>query len=189
MLLYLIFAHLLGDFILQPSKLVLWKSKSIKGTFVHASIHFLVTVLVLLPFIINGYTELIFIAFGLAFVHFWIDEAKINYDLKHDKKVYPFLVDQFMHLITITGAYLMIRHIQFELPVGKFYAIYGEPKLIMFLAFLVIVTTVMEVYHLQRERERNRFIKMRVNSEKMLSRIIIFSILYSIFFVLNFYLG
>jgi hypothetical protein len=187
MLLYLIFAHLLGDFILQPSKLVLWKSKSIKGTFVHASIHFLVTILVLLPFIINGYTELIFVALGVAFVHFWIDEAKINYDLKHDKKVYPFLVDQFMHLITITAAYFLIASTSFELPSGIFYSIYGESKLIMFLAFLVILTTVIEIFHFQREREKNKFIKMKINSEKMMSRIIIFSILYSIFLGLNFY--
>lgn len=188
MLLYLIFAHLLGDFILQPSKLVNWKRKSIKGTFVHALIHFFVTILVVLPFIINGYTELIFVALGVAFVHFWIDEAKISYDLKHDKKVYPFLVDQFMHLLTITVGYLLVIDINFKLPQGTFYSIYGEFKLIIFLSFLVLITNVVEVFYFQKEREKKKTVEMKMNSEKIMSRIIIFSIIYSGFMLITFYL-
>ncbi len=106
---YFILAHLLGDFVFQPTRLVLWKIKSNKGVFVHAFIHFVINLLILMPIIINGYFWLIYIIFGISFLHFWIDKEKINYDLKHDKKVRPFIIDQLLHLLTILLAYFFIN--------------------------------------------------------------------------------
>lgn len=186
---YLIFAHLLGDFIFQPTKLVLWKSKSKLGTLTHSLIHFFVVTLVLSPFILKGYWELLLVAFGLAFVHFWIDEAKINYDLKHDERVLPFMVDQIMHLITIVVAYLLIMGREYTLPEGTFFQVYGDIRLIIFLSFIVFVTTVIEVFRFQREREKNKINRLKINSDKMLSRVIIFSLLYSAFLFLSLYVG
>lgn len=184
---YLIFAHLLGDFIFQPTKLVLWKIKSKKGTFVHVLIHFLLTTLILAPYILNGYPGVIFVAFGLAFVHFWIDEAKINYDLKHDQKVLPFLVDQLMHILTIGVAYFLIQDITFSLPQTAFYYVYSDIRLVIFLSFIVFISTVVEIFHFEQKREQKKAKKLKINSDKMLSRVIIFSILYAIFLIISFY--
>ena len=79
---YLILAHLLGDFIFQPTKLVKWKMKSKKGLFVHSLVHFVVTSVILIPFLINGYLWLLIVAFAIAFLHFFIDAAKVKYGLK-----------------------------------------------------------------------------------------------------------
>ncbi|MBI5754436.1 DUF3307 domain-containing protein, partial [Candidatus Peregrinibacteria bacterium] len=106
---YLIFAHLLGDFIFQPNRLVLWKIKSKCGILTHVIVHFILNLLILSPFIWNGHYWVIAAAFLICFAHFWIDEIKISYDLKHDKKVIPFLIDQLMHLLTILLVYFFIQ--------------------------------------------------------------------------------
>lgn len=186
---YLIFAHLLGDFVFQPTKLVEWKMKSSKGNLVHAIIHFLTMVLVLSPFIFNGYWGLLALALGISFVHFWIDEAKINYNLKHDKKVLPFIVDQLMHFITIAVAYFLIMDIKFILPEGGFYAVYGDVRLIIFLSFVVFVTTVIEVFRFQNETEKKKNTKIEINMDKMMSRVVILSVIYLAFLLLSLYLA
>jgi hypothetical protein len=112
-LLYLILSHLIGDFVLQPNKLVHWKIKSKKGAFVHVLIHFIVNLLIFLPFLIKGYLWLIVVFFFMSFIHFWIDEVKIKYDLKYDKKVKAFILDQFLHLLIVFIAYIAIRYIYF----------------------------------------------------------------------------
>lgn len=186
---YLILAHLLGDFIFQPTKLVMWKSESKVGTLTHSAIHFLVILLILSPFILNGHWDLLLVAFGLAFVHFWVDEAKINYDLKHDERVLPFMVDQIIHLITIIVAYLLIMGKTYTLPEGSFFQIYGDIRLVIFLSFIVFVTTVIEVFRFQKDQEKKKATKLKINSERMLSRVIIFSMLYAIFLFISLYVG
>lgn len=184
---YLIFGHLLADFIFQPNSLVIWKHKSKTGIFVHVLIHFFVNIIVLLPFLINGYFWLIYVSAGLAFTHFWIDRVKINYDLKHDKKVIPFIIDQLLHLLTILVAYFFIQNIPLKLPEAKFYTIYSDIRIIIFLSFIVFVSTVIEVYHYQREREKNSQAKLEINSHKILIRILVFSLVYIFFMLLSFY--
>lgn len=184
---YLIFGHLLADFIFQPNSLVIWKHKSKTGIFVHVLIHFFVSIIILLPFLINGYFWLIYVSAGLAFTHFWIDRVKINYDLKHDKKVIPFIIDQLLHLLTILLAYFFIQNISLELPETKFYAIYSDIRIIIFLSFIVFVSTVIEVYHYQKQREKDSQAKLKINSSQIFIRILVFSIVYLFFMLLSFY--
>lgn len=184
---YLIFAHLLGDFIFQPSKLVLWKIKSKRGTLVHVFIHFLVSSLVLSPFIIYGHTWLLALNLGLAFVHFWIDEAKISYDLHHDEKLLPFLVDQFLHLLSILLAYFAIDHINFQLPGSRFSLIYQDIRILGFLNLLILFSTFAEVYRYQKEREHNKKAKFHPNSDRMLTRILALSITFAAFMLISLY--
>ena len=184
---YLILAHLLGDFVFQPNSLVLFKSKSQLGILIHASIHFALTVLILSPFIYNGYFWLVGIAFAVSFAHFFIDNIKINYDLKHDKKVVPFLVDQFMHLLTMMIAYFFVQNIALSLPKGDFYTIYTDIRVIIFLSFIILCSTVVEIYQLQLEREKKRNATLKIDSGKMLQRIVVFTLVYGLFILLSFY--
>lgn len=184
---YLIFGHLLADFIFQPNSLVIWKHKSKTGIFVHVLIHFFVNIIVLLPFLINGHLWLIYVSAGLAFAHFWIDLVKINYDLKHDKRVIPFIIDQLLHLLTILVAYFFIQNIPLKLPEAKFYAIYSDIRIIIFLSFIVFISQVIEVYHYQKQREKDSQAKLKINSHRILVRILVFSLLYIFFMLLSFY--
>lgn len=184
---YLILGHLLGDFIFQPNKLVLWKMRSKIGTLAHTAIHFILNLLILLPFIINGYIWLIGVAFGLSFMHFWIDQVKINYDLKHDKKVLPFLIDQLLHLLAILVIYFFIQNITLALPTDDFYAIYTDIRLIIFISFIILSTTVVEIYLLQKKREKNNNAVLKMNPKGILKRILVVAMIYALFMILSFY--
>ena len=186
---YLILAHLLGDFVFQPSKLVFWKMKSKKGTFIHALIHFVISAILLIPYLINGYLWLLAIAFGISFIHFWIDETKISYDLKHDEKVKPFILDQLTHLITIIVASLFTFNANIYLPKTPFYQIYSDVRLTIFLTVLVFITTVVEIFHFTRDREEKGAKNLKIDTGKMLTRVIVFSIIYAAVIILGFYVG
>ena len=184
---YLILAHLLGDFVLQPNKLVLWKIKSKIGILVHALVHFCINILVLLPFIIKGAFWLIPSALFISVIHFSIDQTKINYDLKHDKKVLPFLIDQLLHLLTILIAYFFLGKIELNIPKTQFYEIYTNIRIVIFLSLIILATTVVEIYRFQKQRERNRNATLKLNSDKMLNRLIVLTLVYALFMALSFY--
>lgn len=187
---YLLLAHLLADFVFQPASLVQWKMKSKLGTLVHVLIHFVTNIIVLMPFILGGYSWLIGVSAGICFIHFWIDEAKINYDLRHDKKVKPFIIDQMLHLLTILLATFLLWDIHFKLPTENlFYQLYGNISVIIFLAFIVVVSTVIEVYKLQKIREKHKNAELRLSAEHMLTRIIVFTITYCFFMLISFVLA
>jgi len=147
---YLVLAHLLSDFLLQPTRLVVWKIKSKKGTLVHSFIHTIVALVILTPFLINGYYQLIYVVLGINFIHFWIDEAKINYALKHDNKVKPFVIDQILHLFIIIIAFLFVKNTDFHLPDTQFYQIYTDPKTITIALVLVLAITIIGVFRLRK---------------------------------------
>lgn len=184
---YLILAHLLADFIFQPTKLVLWKIESKKGVFVHVMIHFLTTTLILSPFIVNGHYWLIAIAFVIAFFHFWIDQTKISYDLKHDNKVVPFIVDQLLHLLTILLCYFFTQDKILAVPETAFYGIYSNIQIIGFLVSVIFVSNVIEIYYFQKKREKNKNAKLKINPDKVLTRIITLALIYILFISLSFY--
>ena len=184
---YLIFSHLIGDFVFQQERLVIYKMKNIKGVLIHVLIHFIVGNIVLLPFIVNGYSWLIGMNFGICFFHFWIDQAKINYDLKHDKKVQPFVIDQLLHLLTILVAYFFTNNIELKLANGLVYEIYTNINIIIFLSFFIFLSSAIETYRYQILREKNTMIRFNPNPKKILVRISAFSTIYILFMLLAFY--
>lgn len=187
LLVYLILAHLLADFIFQPTKLVLWKIESKKGVFVHVLIHFLTTSLILLPFIILGNYWILIVAFVIAFFHFWIDQTKISYDLKHDNKVVPFIIDQLLHLLTILLCYFFTQDLPLAIPETAFYSIYSNIQIIIFLISIIFVSTVIEIYYFQKQREKNKNARLKINPDRMLTRVITLTLIYILFISLSFY--
>ncbi len=161
--------------------------KSRRGVFVHVLIHLLVGILILAPIMINGYLWLIYVLLGINFLHFWIDEAKISYDLKHDKQVKSFLIDQLLHLLTILLAYFFVSHLLITLPNAQFYNIYTDIRIIGFASFLVFSSTVIEVFRFQSVREKHKKAKLRIKLEKILNRLIVFTLIYGLLTFLAFY--
>jgi len=188
---YLILAHLLGDFVFQPTKLVLWKWESKNGVFVHVLIHFLISTIVLMPFLINGHLWLLGMVFLISLVHFLIDQSKINYDIKHDKKVMPFVVDQLLHFVTILAAYYFIKDFLKETAIisgeSVFYSLYSNMKIVIFVVVIILCGKVVEIFHFERRREKNKNAKFKLNSDKMLTRIIVITLFYGLFILLSFY--
>lgn len=178
---YLILAHLLGDFVFQPTRLVLWKMRSIIGVLVHILVHFAIIFLILLPLIINGYPWLILVILAITLMHFLIDQAKISYDLRHDKKVKPFIIDQLLHLLTILFVYFFIRNTSISLPETTFYDYYTDVRIIYFIALIVLATTFIEIYRFQRKREERKNPKFKLNKMSMLRRFFVFILIYLLF--------
>lgn len=184
---YLILAHLLGDFIFQPSKLVIWKIKSKYGVFVHVLVHFVINLIILAPFILNGHYWPILAAFVICFVHFWIDQAKISYDLKHDKKVMAFLLDQLMHLLVMMLVYFFVQNLPLTLPTSGFYSIYSDIRAVIFFSFLILCSSAVEIYHFQKVREKKHDAKFKFNPRNIALRIFVFTLVYILFMILSYF--
>lgn len=105
----LLIAHLIGDFFLQPVKLVEQKKNSIKGLIIHTIIYTLMIALVLLLF--GNIWEITFWAFLIFISHFAIDyvRIKINKNNKNNNiRFYSFVIDQLIHvLILVINAFII----------------------------------------------------------------------------------
>lgn len=96
-LIKLLLAHLIGDFLLQPTSWVLDKeNKKHKSNYlyIHTLVHFL------LAWILMGDWSFGWFAFVLALLHGFVDFIKLQFQ-KSKTRVKWFLVDQMMHLIVI----------------------------------------------------------------------------------------
>lgn len=96
-LIKLLLAHLIGDFILQPTKWVLHKEHK-KDKSIYLYLHILIHGI--LAFIIVFEQNFFWYAIVLAVLHGIIDYIKLKFQ-KHETKRFWFLTDQLLHLITI----------------------------------------------------------------------------------------
>ncbi len=106
----LIFAHLLGDFILQPDSWVVEKeSKKLKSgyLYLHALIH------TLLSFVFIWNTKLWWIALTVGISHLMIDAAKVSFQNVKNKKS-GFFIDQMLHVLVIAGISFYSNEFNFE---------------------------------------------------------------------------
>lgn len=93
-------AHLIADFLLQPTWLVQWKEKHVTGVVVHAAIHSICMSLLVMP---SNFSTAVLIVL-VAILHGWIDHLKISYQKRRKGFAKPFLVDQFAHFVVLAAA-------------------------------------------------------------------------------------
>lgn len=106
----LLLAHLLGDFLLQPTSWVLDKENK-KHKSIYLYIHTLIHGILALLFI--GETEFIKFAILLAVLHGFIDFIKLKFQKENTKRNW-FLFDQLLHLIVIIGITLFYTNSTIE---------------------------------------------------------------------------
>jgi len=107
----LIIAHLLADFIFQPTKLIEWKKRHFLGVIVHVLIFALLALILLAPFLI--YWETWVVVAAVSLVHFLTDKLKISLLKKYDEYMLPFIVDQLVHLGSIVIGAQFIPKVEF----------------------------------------------------------------------------
>lgn len=101
--LYLLLAHLIADFVLQPFELVQLKRRPV-GLIIHTSIHALVTAALAAPILTRWWLVIPL----LSFVHYWIDALKVAYGpARGPWSLVAFVVDQAVHLGTLALAVLL----------------------------------------------------------------------------------
>ncbi|MCK0147019.1 DUF3307 domain-containing protein [Arenibacter sp. F26102] len=94
----LLLAHLLGDFLFQPTKWVVHKEANritSKYLYLHILIHFAVTMLLLWDL------KLWWWAVIIALSHYFIDLSKIYANPYFKNKSIPFFIDQALHLVVL----------------------------------------------------------------------------------------
>lgn len=98
-LIKLLLAHLIGDFLLQPTAWVLDKEKK-----KHKSIYLYFHILLhgILAFVLVFETKFFWFAVLLAVTHGSIDYIKLRFQTKKTKRFW-FLLDQILHVVTILG--------------------------------------------------------------------------------------
>lgn len=106
MILAMILAHLVGDYILQTDRLAYWKSRDLRAVLLHGLIMTAVTAVFALPFKPFWWQGVLFI--GLT--HTAIDAAQL-YFKPPIVPILRFFIDQFLHFLTIfialaAGGYL-----------------------------------------------------------------------------------
>lgn len=94
----LLLAHLLGDFMLQPTKWVIHKEAN-KGTSIYLYLHVLIHFVLYMLFLWD--LEKLGIALILAISHLIIDMAKLYANPLFKNKGIPFFIDQVLHLMAI----------------------------------------------------------------------------------------
>ncbi|MGI9551551.1 MAG: DUF3307 domain-containing protein [Aurantibacter sp.] len=94
----LLLAHLIADFLLQPTKWVIHKEANkaaSKYLYFHILLHF--AVMMLLLWDLSAWK----IALIIAISHYLIDLAKLYTESRFKFKSIPFLIDQFLHVLVI----------------------------------------------------------------------------------------
>ena len=94
----LLLAHLIGDFLLQPTRWVIHKEarKAASGfLYAHVLLHFIVTMILLWDL---NYWKL---AAVITLLHYLIDLAKLYSNPYFKNKSIPFFIDQFLHLAVL----------------------------------------------------------------------------------------
>lgn len=95
--LWLLLAHLIADFILQPYELVRMKARS-AGQLIHAGIHAAVTAALVVPLSVRGWT----VAGLVGVVHFGIDRVKVRAGYATGPASFAaFALDQAVHLAAL----------------------------------------------------------------------------------------
>ena len=134
-ILYLLLAHFVADYPLQPSKLVEFKKRDYLGILLHCLIHMALLILVLLPFL---HLKSVWIGIAVIFVtHNIIDYFKISFDKKYPAcRLVCYLLDQTMHMIVIAlvSVYLWRLSPQFS------WGIYTDQSIVLYLLILALTT-------------------------------------------------
>ncbi|MBU1446131.1 DUF3307 domain-containing protein [Patescibacteria group bacterium] len=181
---YLIIAHLLADFTLQPSKLIHFKSKSAKGVLIHVMIFAILALAMLSTCLIHWETWAVI--GGISIVHFFTDQAKINLELKHDRSYFHFIADQAVHYNSLLiGGYILDK-----LDIGIVCLNFGNPAYHDLTIWILLLIGIFIIYAINiifvQPAELNSYghkhkKKIENPTEIIIKKLLIFSLVYSVY--------
>ncbi len=180
LILQLLVAHLLGDFVFQSNALIKKKYETWKGTLQHAAIITGFTALFLLPYWLQPKAWLT-VAVIFA-VHFTQDVIKVEYDKRFNKShsTVPFFMDQFCHIALIV---LLGRGFEslttLDLP-ETFMKLYFSPLVQILLAGIILLSYTFDITLYQFKHRVHQELAYTPDHKGMFQRVLAFSIFYLI---------
>lgn len=136
----LMLAHLIGDFPLQTSRVYKLKVEGgNKGLAVHVILHLLVTF-----FLIENQAQAFMVLLILGVAHFTIDWLKVN-GKTCQKQSQSFVLDQVLHVITITLIAICYPQVESFLPISVLCALLVVSLIPLLLVFLWVWQHEMDV--------------------------------------------
>lgn len=177
----IIVAHLLADFVLQSNKLVHEKEHRLEGQLKHVSILTLCMGIFIFPFLNSSLGWLILGA--IAVTHLFQDYLKVRYENLHNKnrkKVWPFFLDQAVHLaVIIASSFALSGAPHMELgPILK--TVYFSKDLMFFLACAIFTSFALDIVIYEYRRTKKRKLRYKRHYAQMMSRFLAFLIFYLI---------
>lgn len=158
-ILSLLLAHLLADFVLQPHSLIRLKEKNFSGVVLHGVIHFTIIIALLWP--VLTIKNVVLGAIFIALIHTIIDQGKILYQRKYHHYVIPFFVDQILHLLTIGIVYLALGFSQLTFPES------WNTRFLLALTLLIVFTMTYDLGRFQFRREKNEHAKFTIDKNTL----------------------
>ena len=183
----LLLAHFLGDFVFQSNDLIQRKYKSWLGTFEHVCIIAFLVILFLFPYWNHGETWMV--AGVIFFTHFLQDQFKIKYELIFNlkkKSTFPFFADQVLHIGLIFYLSTFFNGLQtLSLP-SWMHDMYFSQFLSLYCLGLISFSFVYDITAFQFARQKSKKRPSYVpNFDGMRKRILLFSLVYILLFVVN----
>jgi Protein of unknown function (DUF3307) len=176
---YLLLAHLVSDYLLQPSNLVEWKSKSKVGILTHTLIHFLFSTIILYMYTAN--LQVMILALLLASMHFLIDRGKALHDRKSQRTILSYWVDQGFHYLSIFLVSLIAwqfngnfdaRSINFGNPIEN---LFFNPAIIIYISVAIFFTLTIEYAHFKKGKSKKT---NTLNAKNMIRRLFLVTLVY-----------
>ena len=176
LLLHLVIAHLLGDFVFQSDRLIQKKYRHWGGVLQHASIVTIFNILAIFPF--WKQREAWWIIAIIFVVHFVQDVLKVGYEKRYNQKkrsTWPFFLDQIFHF-----ALMICLVTQIPLQGMEIVPDFAGMLIKGWLAGLIVVTYVWEITLYQFKRKAKKSAKLKFQLRAMLGRLAIFTALFGL---------
>ncbi len=178
---YLLFAHLLGDFVFQSLALIQYKKRTQKGIFLHTVIHFIISFFILTIFLQISLKQLIGVLLLISISHYLIDLAKINFEKKSKIRVNSFLLDQLGHLIVLSGISIYLSRALGAVSFRYF-------DVFIFFILYIVINKVLPVFSLQKVLEKNKNAVMKTQKNKSNQYMKVFLSISLIYFLFKMFL-
>lgn len=179
--LYLLMAHLVSDYLLQPDNLVEWKNQSKWGLTIHAFIHFLFNTLVL--YVYTGRLAVAALALLLAIFHYTIDLTKAIYDRKNGHHSFSYWADQLVHYVSLLVVTLIAWRFDGvfagrTIGTGNpFELMFFNPFIISYFSLAIFITLTVEYSSGLYSKKKHRSFSM-LDKKNMIKRLLLVTIVY-----------
>lgn len=176
--LYLLLAHLIADFLMQPQKLVDAKHKNVTAVALHSLVHFGIMMLLFFPFWMH--LHVLLVSGAVAFVHGVIDYVKVHAENNGGKYVFYFFIDQISHVSLLIMAAVLMSDAPMLQYSGWFLPLqwYLNPFVLVGVCLLIISSYVYEIARFQFTRGKKK--KFVPDRKRMVRNIILVSAVYGL---------